>query len=84
MKAFFGRLWDNEPVAIINAIRLTFLAAGVFGLSLTETQLFALMAALEGWFTLFVRKQVTPDAKKFDLISGDRASIQDRGKDEPK
>lgn len=50
----------REPVAIVNAVRLVLLAAVTFGLSLTDAQLVASMAALEAVLTLFTRRQVTP------------------------
>jgi hypothetical protein len=52
--------WQREPVAIVNAVRLVLLAAITFGLSLTDAQLVASMAALEAVLTLFTRQQVTP------------------------
>ena len=52
----------TEPVAIVNAIRLVALAAIAFGLTLTDVQLVASMAALESVLTLFQRSQVTPVA----------------------
>ena len=72
MNAFFSRLWDNEPVAIVNAIRLTVLAGSVFGLQLTETQIVALMASLEAWFTLFARRQVTTNTKVLEIMTGEK------------
>jgi len=56
-------LWNREPVAIVNAVRLVVLAAMAFGLKLTPEQLVAAMAALEAVLTLFTRSQVTPNAK---------------------
>ena len=52
----------REPVALVNAVRLVLLAAITFGLSLTDAQLVASMAALEAVLTLFTRQQVTPTA----------------------
>lgn len=52
--------WQREPVAIVNAVRLVLLAAITFGLSLTDAQLVASMAALEAVLTLFTRQQVIP------------------------
>lgn len=51
----------NEPVALGAAIRLSLLAAMAFGLSMTETQMVALMAALEAVLALFTRQTVTPN-----------------------
>ena len=48
-----------EPIAIVNAFRLCALAAMTFGLNLTNTQLVALVLALEAVLTLFTRAQVT-------------------------
>lgn len=53
----------REPVALVNAIRLVLLAAIAFGLSLSEGQLVALMAALEAVLTLVTRARVTPVVK---------------------
>lgn len=50
----------REPVAIVAAIRLSLLAAIAFGLSLTDLQLVASMAALEAVLGLFTRTQVAP------------------------
>lgn len=50
----------TEPVAIVNAVRLTILAAMSFGLQLTDVQLVATMAALEALLTLVTRSRVTP------------------------
>ncbi len=52
-------LWNKEPVAIVNAVRLMALAAMSFGLKLTTAELVASMAALESVLTLFTRAQVT-------------------------
>ena len=52
-------LWDREPVAIVNAVRLICLAGMTFGLHLNNTQLTASMLALEAVLTLFTRSQVT-------------------------
>ena len=57
------RLWQNEPVAIVNAVRLVCLAAVTFGLHLTPEQIVAAMAALEAVLTLFTRAQVAPVPK---------------------
>lgn len=57
-------LWNSEPVAIVNAVRLVALAAMSFGLKLTNTELVASMAALEAVLTLFTRSQVTPTTKE--------------------
>lgn len=50
----------REPVAIVNAVRLSLLAAITFGLHLTDVQLVASMAALEAVLTLLARSQVVP------------------------
>lgn len=57
----FANPFSREPVAIVNAVRLSLLAAITFGLSLTDAQLVASMAALEAVLTLFTRRQVTPE-----------------------
>lgn len=51
---------NREPIAIVNAVRLVALAAIAFGLTLTDVQLVASMAALEAVLTLFARSQVVP------------------------
>lgn len=51
-------LWAQEPVAIVNSVRLCALAGMTFGLHLTPTQLLASMAALESVLTLFTRASV--------------------------
>jgi DnaJ-class molecular chaperone len=51
----------NEPVALGVAIRMTLLAAIAFGLSMTDTQLVSLMAAVEAVLGLFTRQSVTPN-----------------------
>lgn len=53
-------IFKREPVAIVNAVRLVFLAAIAFGLHLSDVQLIASMAALEAVLTLVARQQVVP------------------------
>jgi hypothetical protein len=50
----------TEPTAIVGAVRLVIIAAVAFGLDLTETQLVAVIAALEAVLGLFLRSKVTP------------------------
>lgn len=51
---------NTEPTAIVGAIRLVLIAAVAFGLDLTDAQLVATLAALEGVLTLVLRSKVTP------------------------
>lgn len=51
----------NEPVLIGAAIRLSLIAAIAFGLSMTEQQMLALMAALEAFLALITRALVVPN-----------------------
>ncbi len=51
-------MFQQEPVAIVNAVRLCALAGMAFGLTLTPVQLVAAMAALESVLTLFTRANV--------------------------
>ena len=53
-------MFGREPVAIVNAVRLSLLAAITFGLHLSDVQLVASMAALEAVLTLLARSQVVP------------------------
>ena len=53
-------IWNNEPVAIVNAVRLCALAGVLFGLKLTPEQIAGSMLALEAVLTLFTRQRVTP------------------------
>lgn len=55
-----GGIWQREPVAVVNAIRLVILAAVSFGLKWTPEQIVAAMAALEAVLTLLQRSQVVP------------------------
>jgi hypothetical protein len=50
----------NEPVAFGAAIRMVLVAAMSFGLTLTDAQLVASMAAVEAVLGLFTRQSVTP------------------------
>ncbi len=51
-------VFQQEPVVIVNAVRLCALAGMAFGLTLTPVQLLAAMAALESILTLFTRANV--------------------------
>ena len=51
----------NEPILIGAAIRLSLIAAIAFGLSMTEQQMLALMAALEAFLALITRALVVPN-----------------------
>lgn len=51
-------LFQAEPVAICNAIRLVALAGMTFGLHLSMPQLVASLAALEAVLTLLARSNV--------------------------
>lgn len=53
-------MWDAEPVRVAAAVRLTLVAAAALGLGLSETQIVALVAALEAWLAVAVRAKVTP------------------------
>lgn len=53
-------IWNREPVAIVNAVRLVILAAVSLGLSLEPGQIVTVMAALEAVLTLIARSQVVP------------------------
>ena len=53
-------LWNREPVAIVNAVRLVLLAIVTFGVKLTPEQIVAAMAALEAVLTVLTRSQVSP------------------------
>ena len=72
---------NREPVAIVNVVRLITLAAMTFGLDLTNTQLMAVMTALEAVLTLFVRSQVTSPASLQALTPATLAEAQ--GTSEP-
>ena len=52
---------SNEPVAWAAVVRLGLVAAISFGLNLTDVQMVALMAFIEGAAALFTRSQVTPN-----------------------
>jgi uncharacterized membrane protein len=69
-------LLQQEPVAIVNAVRLIALAAMSFGLSLTPTQLVAAMAALEAVLTLFTRSSVTSPASMTKQLADVAAANQ--------
>lgn len=63
----------SEPVRVVNAVRLVLLAGVTFGLSLSDVQIVASMAALEAVLTAFTRSRVTPapvsdDAGRTDLV----------------
>ena len=62
-------LWQQEPVAIVNAVRLTALALMAFGLQITTSQLIAAMAALEVWLTLLTRANVHSTASVSQQLS---------------
>lgn len=51
---------NTEPTAIVGAVRLVLLALIAFGLTLTDAQLVASMAAIEAVLSLFLRSRVTP------------------------
>lgn len=51
-------IFQQEPVAICNAVRLVALAGMTFGLRLTMPQLIASLAALEAVLTLVTRANV--------------------------
>ncbi len=68
--------FNREPVLIVNVVRLGLLAAGTFGFHLTEAQLVASMALLEGILTLFTRSQVTSAATLETMQPRDLAKAQ--------
>jgi len=53
---------NTEPTAIVGALRLVLIAAIAFGLTLSDVQLVAVLAALEAVLTLVLRSKVTPNA----------------------
>ena len=55
-------MFNYEPVAIVNTVRLVALAGMTFGLKLSTVQLMACMTALEAVLTLFTRSQVHSNA----------------------
>lgn len=61
MKSLLDRV-AREPVLTVDVIRRVFLAAMLLGfLALDEKQLAAILFALEGLFTWFIRTNVTPE-----------------------
>lgn len=54
-------IWNREPVAVVNAVRLVILAGVSFGLDLEPGQIVAVMGALEAVLTLVARSAVVPN-----------------------
>lgn len=54
-----NRIIRNEPVALINTIRLAILAGAAFGLHISDANLIVLMALVEAVLTLVSRNLVT-------------------------
>lgn len=54
-------IWNREPIAIVNAVRLCVLAAVSLGFSMEPGQIVAVMGALEAVLTLVARAQVVPN-----------------------
>lgn len=56
-----NRIIRNEPVALINTIRLAILAGAAFGLNVSDAQLVIIMSLAEAVLTLVSRNLVTPN-----------------------
>ena len=68
-------MWEkikSEPVAFAELIRTGLLLAIVFGVTITEQQLAAVMVFIGAAITLFTRQAVTPNTKVDTVVTVER------------
>ena len=63
------KLWDNEPAMILAVINAAIALGLAFGLTLTPTQIGAIMAFVAAVLGFITRSQVTPNANVPPTIS---------------